>query len=112
MPDQIKREATQNNHGQRLQDIETKDISRKDASSRNSTKVLSPRKSLYLFNAQDISIALATFPEFFSQGASADQDILVQPEKQKLTTKDSVTKENLQSECAGLVLWYIREYGL
>ena len=94
--------------GQRLQEVVEKDISRNSAKDD-----LSPRKLFCNFNAQDISIALATFPEFFAQGLGVEKDSFIQLKKHKLFTEDlSVRKQNLQSECGGLVLWYIREYGL
>lgn len=107
--DQKKRDATTAISGRHLQfQNTTKDISSKDTISPSSTnKVLSSRSTVYQLNTEDISIALATFPEFFPQGLVVDQDTLA------LSTKNlSVTKKNPQSECGGLVLWYIREYGL
>ena len=88
-----------------------KDISSRDTISPSETK----RSTFYHLNAQDISIALATFPEFFPQGLIIDQDTLArQPEDEKLKSKDglSARKQTMQSECGGLALWYIREYGL
>lgn len=102
--DQKKRDATAAISGRQFQNA----ISSKDTISPSSTnKVLSSRSTVYQLNTEDISIALATFPEFFPQGLVVDQDTLA------LSTKNlSVTKKNPQSECGGLVLWYIREYGL
>jgi len=115
--DRAKREPTKNLYGQpSLQEVKVNDSSSKEESSPQSLakKVLSPRKNFYQFNAQDISIALATFPEFFSQGMGVvNEETLVQQGKQEPITEDlSVRKQDLQSECRGLVLWYIREYGL
>ena len=97
-----------------------KDILGKDTVSPSETsQALLPRRNVYHVKDQDINIALATFPEFFPRGlVVADQestgwDKLAQPESKTLLSKGlSVGKQNLQSECGGLVLWYIREYGL
>jgi len=97
-----------------LQVENVKDISGKDTVLPNETsQALLPRRNVNHVKDQDISIALATFPEFFPQGLAIDQDMLTLPENQTLISKGfSVRKQNLQSECGGLVLWYIREYGL
>jgi len=99
-----------------LQVENVKDISGKDTVLPNETsQALLPRRNVYHVKDQDIGIALATFPEFFPQGLAIDQDMLTLPENQTLISKRfsrSVRKQNLQSECGGLVLWYIREYGL
>ena len=77
------------------------------------SQAILPRRNVYHVKDQDISIALETFPEFFPQGLVIDQDRLARPGSQTLISKGrSVRKQNLQSECGGLVLWYIREYGL
>ena len=110
--DQQNREPTTIIKGRTLQVKNVKDISGKDTISTSETcKALLPRRNVYHVKDQDISIALATFPEFFPQGLVIDQDMLAQAEGQTLTSKGrSVRKQ--QSECGGLVLWYIREYGL
>ena len=100
--------------GRPLQVENVKDISSKDTVSPSETsQPLLPRRNVYHAKDQDISIALATFPEFFPQGLVIDQDMLAATDSQTLISKGfSVRKQNLQSECGGLVLWYIREYGL
>ena len=107
--DQKKGEPTTAING-RLPVKNCKDVSNKHTTSPSKTG----RSTVYHLNAQDISIALATFPEFFPQGLVINQDMLaLQPEGQNVISKGlSVKKQNLQSECGGLVLWYIREYGL
>lgn len=112
--DQKNRRPTTVINAQTLQVKNVKDISGKDTILPSETcKALLPRRNVYHLKDQDISIALATFPEFFPQRLVIDQDMLTQPEDQKSASKGlSVSKQNLQSECGGLVLWYIREYGL
>ncbi|KAL9976068.1 hypothetical protein ACROYT_G013311 [Oculina patagonica] len=106
--DQEKRESTTAVNGRQLQVKNVKDISSKDTVSPSEKK----RSSVYHLNAQDIHIALETFPEFFPQGQVNDQDTMAQqPQGRKFITNGlSMRKQNLQSECGGLVLWYIREY--
>ena len=62
---------------------------------------------------KDVSVAQETFPEFFCQ-RSVDlyQDIFAAPQTQTNFKDITGKKQNPQSECGGLVLWYIREYGL
>ena len=113
--DQKKRTPPIENSGRHLQVKKVKDISSKNAFSPSvADDVLKSESNVNHLNAQDINIALATFPEFFKQGLVIDQDTLAQqPDGQKLISNGlSVRKQNLKSECGGLVLWYIREYGL
>jgi len=112
--DQQNTEPTTATNERPLQVENVKDISEKDAvSSSETSRALLLTRKVYHVKDQDISIALATFPEFFPQGLVIDQDMLAQPENQTLIGKRlSVGKQNLQNECGGLVLWYIREYGL
>ena len=112
--DQQNREPTTTTKGRPLQVKIVKDISGKDTvSSCETRQALLPSRNVYHVKDQDISIALATFPEFFPQGLVIDQDMLAATYSQTLISKGhSVRKQNLQSECGGLVLWYIREYGL
>ena len=100
--------------GRPLQIENVKDISSKGTvSPRETSQALWPRRNVYHVKDQDISIALATFPEFFPEGLAIDQDMLAATGSQTLISNGrSVRKQNLQSECGGLVLWYIREYGL
>ena len=106
--DQTKREPATASNGRHMQVKNGKDISSE------TNNVLWSGSTVNHSNAQDTSIALATFPEFFPQGLVLNQDTLVRHlEGQKLTSKGlSVRKQNLQHECGRLVLWYIREYGL
>ena len=53
---------------------------------------------------KDVSVAQETFPEFFCQ-RSVD---LYQTNFKDISGR----KQNPQSDCGRLVLWYIREYGL
>lgn len=93
--------------------VQVKETQSKDTISRSTNKFLSTKNAVYQLQTQDISIALATFPEFFPHGMACDQNRLTESEDHSLTNKDlNVRKQNLQSECGGLVLWYIREYGL
>lgn len=63
--------------------------------------------------AKDMNFALEKFPEFFCQEFKFYQYSFARPQTQKLNTKDfSARKQSDQSECEGLVLWYIQEYGL
>lgn len=112
--DQQNREPTTASKGRPLRVENVKDISGKDTVSPSKTgQDLLLSRNVYHVKDQDISIALATFPEFFPQGLFIDQDILAAPDSQTLISKGrSVRKQNLQSECGGLVLWYIWEYGL
>jgi len=112
--DQQNTEPTTATNERPLQVENVKDISEKDAvSSSETSRALLLTRKVYHVKDQDISIALATFPEFFPQGLVIDQDMLAQSENQTLIDKRlSVRKQNLQRECGGLVLWYIREYGL
>lgn len=84
-----------------------KGVSSKEETSTSSAgkKILWAKKPISKFNVQDVSIALAIFPEFFTQGL--DQHLRThQP------VKLTVRNQNPRSECGGLTLWYIREYGL
>jgi len=112
--DQQNREPTTAIKERPLQVKNVEDILGKDTVSPSETsQVLLPRRKVYHVKDQDISIALATFPEFFPQGLVMDQDTLAQSEGQTLISKGlRVKKQNLQNKCGGLVLWYIREYGL
>lgn len=110
-------EPTKDLQEQRLQQLKAQDVQcGKDASSSQSSSkdALSPRTLNFdHFNAQDISIALATFPEFFSQGFGINQNTSARPEQHRISARNSSPRiQNMQNECAGLVLWYIREYGL
>ena len=110
-------ETTKDLQERRLKQLKAQDVQYgKDASSSQSSSkdALSPRTLNFdHFKAQDISIALATFPEFFLQGFGINQNTFARPEQHRITTRNSSARiQNLQNECAGLVLWYIREYGL
>ena len=110
--DQQNRQPTTIIKGRPLQVKNVREISGKDTISPSvKSQAIFSRGSVYHAKDQDISIALATFPEFFPRGLVTDQDMLAQPDGEKLKNKRrSVRKQ--QSECGGLVLWYIREYGL
>lgn len=63
--------------------------------------------------AKDMNFALETFPEFFCPEFQFYQNSFTRPQAQRQNTKDfSARKQSDQSECGGLVLWYIQEYGL
>lgn len=104
------RDPTKDSHGQRLLDVKAEE----KGNSRSPTmETLSPRKTFYHFSAQDINIAVTNFPEFFSQKLERDQDSFAKSQKHKILTRDlSVRRQSLKNECGGLILWYIREYGL
>ena len=83
------------------------------AISRSVNEALSTKSVVYQLPAQDLSFALATFPEFFSQGLASEHKVLTKRVDPSLTNQDfNVRKRNLSSEYKGLALWYIREYGL
>ena len=104
------KELSTTTNGKHLQFKNVKDISSKDSVSTSETR----RNTVYHVYVQDVNFALATFPEFFPQGLVIDKDMpALKPDGQKFKSKGlNAGKENLQSECGGLVLWYIREYGL
>ncbi|CAH3041969.1 unnamed protein product [Pocillopora meandrina] len=83
------------------------------AISRSVNEALSTKSVVYQLPAQDLSVALATFPEFFSQGLASEHKVLTKRVDPSLTNQDfNDRKRNLSSEYKGLALWYIREYGL
>ena len=99
----------------RLLVVGGRDISAKEETSTSSSgkKILSAKKPISKLNVQDISIALAIFPEFFTQGL--DQYLLIhQSEKYTSISNTNLTVRNQHppSDCGGLALWFIREYGL
>ena len=103
--EQEKRKLMEGFGADRLLVVGGKSVSSKEEKSTSSAgkKILWAKKPISKFNVQDVSIALAIFPEFFTQGL--DQHLRThQPVK--------VRNQNPRSECGGLALWYIREYGL
>ena len=91
-------------------------ISSKEKTSTSSSgkKIMwAKKKPISKLNVQDISIALAIFPEFFTQGL--DQHLHIhQSEKYTSISNTNLTVRNQHppSDCGGLALWFIREYGL
>lgn len=113
--EQEKRKLMKGFGADRLLVVGGRDISSKEETSTSSAgkKILWAKKPISKLNVQDISIALAIFPEFFTQ--ELDQHLLIhQSEKYASISNTNLTVRNQHppSDCGGLALWFIREYGL
>lgn len=98
----------------RFHDIKVETMFNKEAcKSQGSTMEPPAKQQTCHLKAKDMNLALETFPEFFCQEFKLYQYSFARPQAQKLSTKDfSARKQSDQSECGGLVLWYMQEYGL
>lgn len=113
--EQEKRKLMKGLGADRLVVVGGRNISSKEETSTSSAgkKILRAKKPISKLNVQDISIALAIFPEFFTQ--RLDEHVLIhQSEKYTSISNTNLTVRNQHppSDCGGLALWFIREYGL
>lgn len=112
--EQEKRKLMKGFGADRLLVVSGRDISKEETSTSSAgKKILWAKKPISKLNVQDISIALAIFPEFFTQGL--DQHVLIHQSEKYTSISDTnltVRNQHPPSDCGGLALWFIREYGL